>query len=282
MSGEVPSWYGVAASGLLVLMAVGVVLREQLGLARDVLVAAVRAVAQLAAVGVLLGVLFERAGVPGGLAWLAAMVLVGGRVAAGRARGLPGAQRIATAALACGVGSTLGLLLAAQVIHLEPRVVVPVGGMVVSAAMRGTSLVLARVRDEATSSRHQVEARLALGLPASLAFAPSLRLAQRAALVTDIDAVRTVGLISLPGAMTGLLLAGVDPLTAIRYQVVVMYMLLGATAVSGQVAGRLAGRALFDEAQALRPIAADMPHPGRAAWRDRWARRATSRGLRGP
>jgi putative ABC transport system permease protein len=254
VSGEVPSWWGVAASALLVLLAVGVVLREQLGLARDVLVAAVRAVVQLAAVGVLLGVLFERAGVPGAFAWLAAMVLVGGRVAAGRARGLPGAQRIATVALLCGVGATLGLLLVAQVIHLEPRVVVPVGGMVVSAAMRGTSLVLARVRDEATSSRAAVEARLALGLPASVAFAPSLRLAQRAALVTDVDAVKTVGLISLPGAMTGLLLAGVDPLTAIRYQVVVMYMLLGATAVSGLVASRLAGRALFDEAQVLRPV----------------------------
>ena len=218
--------------------------------------ASVRAVVQLAAVGFLLGVLFDRAGVPGGFAWLAAMVLVGGRVAAGRARGLPDAQRTATIALACGVGSTLGLLLVARVVHLQPRVVVPVGGMVVSAAMRGTSLVLARVRDEATSSRRQVEARLALGLPAAVAFAPSLRLAQRAALVTDIDAVRTVGLISLPGAMTGLLLAGVDPLTAIRYQVVVMYMLLGATAVSGYVAGRLASRALFDEAQSLRPVPA--------------------------
>ena len=69
--------------------------------------------------------------------------------------------------------------------------------------------------------------------------------------MTDIDQVKTVGLISLPGAMTGLLLAGVDPLTAIRYQVVVMYMLLSAVAVAGVVASRLASSLLFDEAQRL-------------------------------
>ena len=61
-----------------------------------------------------------------------------------------------------------------------------------------------------------------------------------------------VGLISLPGAMTGLLLAGVDPFTAIRYQVVVMYMILGAVAVAGAVAARLGERQLFDDAQRLR------------------------------
>jgi putative ABC transport system permease protein len=123
--------------------------------------------------------------------------------------------------------------------------------MVVSSATRGASVVLLRMAEEARSGRRQVEARLALGLTAAAAFAPHRRAAVRAALVTDIDAVRTVGLISLPGAMTGLLLAGVDPLTAIRYQVVVMWMILGAVAVSTSVAARLAVRELFDDAERL-------------------------------
>lgn len=254
MSPHVPTWTGVAASVLLVGMCLAVVVREQLGLTRDVLTAAARAVVQLAAVGALLGVLFDHAGLPGSLAWVTGMVVVGSFVAARRGERVPRARLVAGAAIAAGVGATLGLLVLAQVVDVEPRVVVPVGGMVVSAATRGTSVVLLRLADEAASARRTVEARLALGLPATEAFAPHRRLALRSALVTDVDAVRTVGLISLPGAMTGLLLAGVDPLVAIRYQVVVMWMLLGAVAVSGVVAARLGSRELFDDAQRLKEL----------------------------
>ena len=252
MNPAVPSWWGVAASVALVGITVLLVVREQLGLTREVVVAAVRAVVQLVAVGALLGLLFDRAGLPGAVAWVVAMVLVGGRVAGRRGAGVPGAQGIAGAAIGAGTAVTLGLLVAAQVIDAHPRVLVPVGGMVVSAATRGTSVALLRMAEEAVSGRRQVEARLALGLPGWQAFAPHRRAALRAALVTDVDAVKTVGLISLPGAMTGLLLAGVDPLTAIRYQVVVMWMILTAVTVSTTVAARLAVARLFDEAQRLR------------------------------
>jgi putative ABC transport system permease protein len=255
VSPSVPTWWGVGASVLLVAACLAVVVREGLGLGREVAVAAVRAIVQLVAVGALLGVLFTHTGLPGSLLWVVGMVAVGARVAAGRGKGVPRAGVVAATAITVGVTATLGLLVAAQVIQAEPRVVVPVGGMVVSAATRGTSVVLLRLAEEAVASRRFVEARLALGLPAAEAFAPHRRLALRTALVTDIDAVKTVGLISLPGAMTGLLLAGVDPLTAIRYQVVVMYMLLGAVAIAGVVAARLGSRELFDDAQRLKETA---------------------------
>jgi len=75
----------------------------------------------------------------------------------------------------------------------------------------------------------------------------------RTALIPAIDSTKVVGLISLPGAMTGLILAGVDPFTAIRYQIVVMYMLLAAAALAALTAARLAERAMFDDAHRLRP-----------------------------
>jgi putative ABC transport system permease protein len=81
--------------------------------------------------------------------------------------------------------------------------------------------------------------------------APHLRGAVTTALLPAIDSTKVVGLIALPGAMTGLILAGVDPLVAIRYQIVVMYMLLAAAAVSATVAARLTRRALFDDADRL-------------------------------
>jgi putative ABC transport system permease protein len=74
----------------------------------------------------------------------------------------------------------------------------------------------------------------------------------KTALLPAIDSTKVVGLIALPGAMTGLILAGVEPLVAIRYQIVVMYMLLAAAAVSAIVAARLTQKAMFDDADRLR------------------------------
>ncbi len=252
----VPSWLGVGASVVLVGTAAVVAARQQLGVTRELLISAARAGVQLIAVGAILGLLFAHAGVLGALAWVAAMVVVAGQVAARRGKGVPSAARCATIGIAVGAASTMGVLLVLRVITAEARVVVPVGGMVVSGAMQAAALVLRRLREQAVDARPQIEARLALGLPAEQAFAPQLRSALRTALIPNIDGTKVVGLISLPGAMTGLILAGVPPLTAIRYQVVVMWMLLASAALSGLVTGRLAQRALFDPAHRLREVGA--------------------------
>jgi putative ABC transport system permease protein len=130
-------------------------------------------------------------------------------------------------------------------------VLIPVGGMVVATAMQATALTLVRLREEAASRRPAIEARLSLGLSAREAFAPHTASALRTALMPSVDATKVVGLISLPGAMTGLILAGVDPLTAIRYQIVVMYMLLAAGALAAFSAARLAHMVMFDTAERL-------------------------------
>ncbi len=93
------------------------------------------------------------------------------------------------------------------------------------------------------------------------AFAPHARTALRTAVMPAVDATKVVGLISLPGAMTGLILAGVDPLTAIRYQIVVMYMLLAAATLAALVSARLARTALFDDAHRLHDLPAALPTP---------------------
>jgi putative ABC transport system permease protein len=250
----VPPWWGVALATLLIAATGAVVVRERLGLGRDVVEAAVRAVVQLVAVGFVLRFLFEHTGIPGSLGWVGGMVLLAGRTAGRRAPGLPGAVRAATVGIGTGAAVTLGLLVGAHVLSSAPRVVVPIGGMVVSAAMQGTSIVLTRLRDEVATSRALVEARLVLGLHGRAAFAPHRRLALRASLGPGLDQTKVVGLIALPGTMTGLIIAGVSPLTAIRYQIVVQYMWLGAVAVSGLVAARVAGGALFDDAHRLRSL----------------------------
>jgi putative ABC transport system permease protein len=248
---NIPTWLGVAASGTLVLIAIFISWRERLGLEREVAVAALRAFVQLAIVGALLLFVFDKGGLLAAFGWLAIMVVIAGFVAGGRAQSIPQARSHAWWGIGVAVTLTMGLLLALGVIDAEATVVIPVGGMVVSTAMVTAGLGLQRTADVVDDQRARIEARLALGLSPRDAFLEPYRTAMRTALVPSVDTTKVVGLISLPGAMTGLILAGVDPLDAIRYQIVVMYMLLGAAFMAAVISARLAQRSLFDNAERL-------------------------------
>ncbi|MEC3917510.1 ABC transporter permease [Nocardia sp. CDC160] len=248
---SVPDWTGVSASLLLVALAALIAYRQHLHLTRELLIAAARAGVQLVAVGAILLILFRHTGLPGALGWVILMIVIAGQVAGRRGAGLPHAMRSATIGVAFGSSITLGSLIVLGIISTQARVVVPVGGMIVSSAMQATGIALRRLVEDARRARDAVEARLALGLSGHQAFLPNQRSALRTALIPAIDSTKVVGLISLPGAMTGLILAGVDPLTAIRYQIVVMYMLLAATTLAALAATRVAERTLFDSAQRL-------------------------------
>lgn len=249
----VPSWGGVGVSLLLVTVASAVAYRQRLGLTKELLIAAARAALQLVTAGALLRALFLRTGLLGAAGWITMMTIIAGQVAGRRGAGIPQARIIATGGVAASTGVTLATLLTGRVIAAETRVIVPVGGMIVSSAMLAAGGTLRRLNDEVRQSQPAIEARLSLGQSGRQALLPYRRSALRTALIPAIDSTKVVGLISLPGAMTGLILAGISPLTAIRYQIVVMYMQLAATALSALVTVRLAEKSLFDEGQRLNP-----------------------------
>jgi putative ABC transport system permease protein len=253
---QIPSWTAVAVSVLLVLVAVAIASWQRLGISREIVVAAVRALVQLVAIGAVLAWLFAHAGIAGALAWIFAMTFVAANESRRRGHGIPRAYRAAFVGIVVGTASTLGVLVLGGVISTEPQVLIPIGGMVVSGSMQASSLTLTSLRRSAVENRSAIESALSLGLPAPQAFASEMRTAVRTALVPTVDSTRVVGLISLPGTMTGLIIAGVDPLQAIRFQIIVMYMLLAAWAVSALVTARAAQGSLFDDAQRLVPIAA--------------------------
>ncbi|WP_190814530.1 ABC transporter permease [Saccharopolyspora pogona] len=240
------TWLHVAMSVVLIAIAVAVATHQRLAVSRDMLLAAVRAAVQLAAAGAVLLLLFQHAGLPGALGWVAVMILIAGQVAGRRGRAVPRAPALATLAITAGSLVALSSLLLVRILPTRPEVVIPIGGMIVSTAMQATGLTLLRLAEDTRQARPAIEARLSLGMTVQDAFAQHRRSAARTALLPAIDSTKVVGLISLPGAMTGLILAGVDPLTAIRYQIVVMYMLLAAATVAAAVASHLAQRALFD------------------------------------
>jgi len=233
----------VALSLSLVAVAVAISAWQRLGLEGDMTVATVRSFVQLIAVGYVLSYIFS------GHGWLtvlavAVMVGVASLTSRGRAKRVPWSGAIALAAIATATVATLGVLAALQIIPTSARAIIPLGSMIISGAMNTTSLVMSRLRDDFAANRREIEARLSLAQTSRQASRPWLRSALRSGMLPSVDSTKVVGLVALPGAMTGMI-AGASPLAAVRVQLVVMYMLLGGTAFAALVAGQLTVGRLF-------------------------------------
>jgi putative ABC transport system permease protein len=243
LSGSI-SFADVALALSLVAVAVVVSRVRQVGLEGDLLVATGRSFAQLLAVGYVLDYVFGGHGALT-LVVLAVMVTTATYTSGRRGRLVPGAYGIAGLAISVAAAGTLGVLVVLGIVPTAARAVIPIGSMIIASAMNTTSLVMVRLRDDLAAHRREVEARLSLGETGHQAAAPWHRVAMRTGMLPTIDQTKVVGLVVLPGAMTGMILAGASATQAIRLQLVVMYMLLGGNAFAALVAGEATVRRLF-------------------------------------
>ncbi len=235
------SWTDLALGFGLILIAIGVSRWRRLDLERGFLVGSIRAVVQLVAVGYVLVYIFAADEWWLVLIALAVMLVSATQAAARRSGGRRARDDRRKLWMISGtsmlLGSGLTLAYVTQVIlrvdpWYEPQYLIPLFGMIVGNAMNAAALAAERLASELESHRGQVEAYLALGASPARASAEPERRAMAAALIPTINGLMTVGLVQLPGMMTGQILAGVSPVLAIRYQIVVMFMLAGATAVT--------------------------------------------------
>jgi UDP-glucose/iron transport system permease protein len=233
---------GLAIS--LVGVAVVVSRTRKVGLEGDLLLATARSFVQLLAIGYVLDYVFGGHGALT-LVVLAVMVTTASLTSGRRARLVPGSYGIAALSVAVAAASTLGVLAALGIVPTGARAVIPLGSMIIASAMNTTSLVMVRLREDLAAHRREVEAHLALGETGHQAAAFWHRAAMRTGMLPTIDQTKVVGLVALPGAMTGMILAGASAAEAIRLQLVVMYMLLGGNAFAALVAGEATLRRLF-------------------------------------
>jgi putative ABC transport system permease protein len=210
----------------------------------------VRSFVQLIAVGYVLTYIFQG---HGWLTILALAVMVGAAsmTTRNRAKRVARSGVIAVLAIGTATAGTLGMLAVLHIVPNSPRAIIPLGSMIISGGMITSSLVMTRLYDDLASNRREVEARLCLGQTSCRAALPWLRSAVRGGMLPSVDSTKVVGLVALPGTMTGLILAGASPLSAVRVQLVVMYMLLGATAFSALVSAQLSVGTLFTKSHQL-------------------------------
>ena len=244
----------VAATLALVAIAAAVSLWRGTELERDLGVAVLRSFVQLTAIGYVIHGIFRSDSL-----WLVALLLTvmvsfATFTARSRARTVPSATVPILIALAVAAGVTVGLVLLLGVFKATPRYMVPVGGMVIGNAMTATAVSLNRLADEVRASAGQLEATLALGATARQAATGLVTRSLRSGMIPLIDSTKTTGVVFFPGTMVGMLLAGADPLDAVRLQLILLWTLMGAVALSAVIATTLGYRGFFTPAHQLREL----------------------------
>ncbi len=250
--GELNELTRVGLSIVFVLVA-GVVSRwQRADLEKDLFWATVRSFIQLIAIGYILELVFAQDNPLWTLLILGVMLTIAARTTAQRVKKTPHALLIAFVSIGVGSALTLAVLVVLGVFRFVPQDVIPIGGMIIGNAMTTAALVITRLSSDLISQRNQVESMLALGATGREASLTQFREALRSAMIPIVDTTKTVGLIKLPGAMTGMILAGASPLEAVRLQLIVMYMLVGANTFAGLIAAYLTYREFFSSAHQLR------------------------------
>ena len=244
----------VLLAAVFVVIAAGVSRWQHAELERDLAIATVRSFVQLILIGYALELIFNQNNPFFTIGILVIMVTIAGRTSGARVRRLPAAGRIAMVSIGVGTLLTLGLLLLLGVFEFVPQDVIPIGGMIVGNSMSVATLVMTRLYDDIRDQRLIIETQLALGATSRQASLTQFRRAIRSAMIPIVDTTKTVGLITLPGAMTGMILAGASPLQAVQLQIIVMYMLVGAATFAGLIAAYLTYRQLFTAGHQLLPI----------------------------
>jgi putative ABC transport system permease protein len=252
---DLSAWQ-LALALVLVAAVVVVSVRQSLGLQRDLVIGSLRAIVQLYAVGLILAAVFAAARWYWVLLILAVMTAVATQAAVSRlGKPLPRAPWIAGIALSVSTAATLAYVIAIVVQvrpWYEPQYIIPIAGMILGSSMTSAALAGDRLQSDLRVRADEVEARLALGFSGHDAVQPIVRASLRAAMIPTVNGMMTVGLVQLPGMMTGQILAGSSPLLAIRYQMVVVFMQAAATALGSLLFVRLAASRYLTPAHQLR------------------------------
>jgi len=181
------------------------------------------------------------------------MISVAVSNAARRGNGLQGAWWRIAAAIVVTEAVTMGLLLVLGIIAATPQNIIPLSGMIVNSSMVVCGLFLNQMKREVEASRGEIETLLALGSTVRQAVQEPLKRSVKASMIPTIDSMKTVGLVQLPGMMTGMIVAGANPVTAVRYQILIMFSMTSSAAITAILLSMLTYRLWFARDEYLLP-----------------------------
>lgn len=234
-------------ASVLILIPVFISYKEHLGLEKEIIVSILRAIIQLIIVGYILDVIFglEK---PVFTVILVLIMIVNAAVnTRKRGENINKVVQISFLSMLVGTSVTMTVLVLSGAIEFTPNEVIPVAGMVVSNSMVAIGLSYRNLNNSFKNRRYEVEVKLSLGADIREASSEVLRESIKIAILPTIDSAKTLGIVSLPGMMTGLILAGASPLMAIKFQIMVTFMILSSSSISTMMATYLSYKSFFNE-----------------------------------
>ena len=250
--------FDLSMAALLVLVLAFISIILKLGLASRILIAAVRTVVQLLLIGLVLKALFAQVNLFYVAVLSIFMLLVAGReVMSRQQRRFGGLWGYGLGTLSMFISSfTLTVYALIVIVGTDPwytpQYAIPLLGMMLGNTMTGVSLALDKLTTTAWQQRAVIEARLILGQDWRTAIGDITRDSVRIGMIPMINAMAAAGIVSLPGMMTGQILSGTEPLEAVKYQILIMFLITAGTGFSAILATSIGARRLFDDRQRLR------------------------------
>lgn len=230
----------------LVVIALLISQKEKLGMGKDIVWSVCRAIVQLVIVGFVLKSIFDVNN-----RWLTLLMVLFICVNAAinarkRSQNIDNAFVIALVSIFSGTVITLTILVLSGAIAFVPMQVIPITGMIAGNAMVAVGLCFSNLNQRFSDNHQKIMEMLSLGASVKLASGRIIADSIRTAMIPTVDAAKTVGLVSLPGMMSGLIFAGIDPLKAIKYQIMVTFMLIGTASLSTIIAVWLSYRRFYN------------------------------------
>ncbi|MNJ48248.1 hypothetical protein D3C77_434370 [compost metagenome] len=227
---------------------------QKLDLEKDIAIGTIRAAAQLLLVGYVLQFVFNSNHPLFILAIIVFMIIIASRNAAKRGKGLAGIWWRVAVAISATELLMMGLLLGLNIIEPTPQYIIPISGMTIGNAMVVAGLFLNQFKRDIQASSGEIETLLSLGATARRAVQNVMQRSVKSSMIPTIDGMKTVGLVQLPGMMTGMIIAGANPVEAVRYQILIVFAFTSSAAITSILLSTLSYRQWFTKDLRLRQV----------------------------
>lgn len=231
------STFALWMTSVFILMTLLLSIWQKLQLEKEIVIATIRTAVQLTLIGFVLEFIFDQGSVWFMIGIIVIMVGVASLNASGRGKGLKGLVWWVLFAIATTEAITMGLMVSLGIIEPVPETIIPISGMIVGNAMVVSGLFINNMKRNMNEAVSEIEVLLALGASKKQAIHRVLKDAVKASMIPTIDTMKTVGLVQLPGMMTGMIIAGSSPIEAVKYQILIMFSITGAAALTSIMLG---------------------------------------------
>lgn len=235
----------------LILIPIFISYKEDLGLEKEIIVSILRAIIQLIIVGYILEIIFGLEKFIFIVILVLIMIINAAVNIKKRGENVKYALIISFLSMLVGTTITMMVLILSGAIKFTANEVIPVAGMVVSNSMVAIGLSYRNLSNSFKARRTEIEVKLSLGADMKDASSDVIKESIKISIIPTIDSAKTLGIVSLPGMMTGLILAGESPLMAIKFQIMVTFMILSSASISTMMATYLAYKGFYNKRKQL-------------------------------